>query len=541
MPMYAPVPDGQVKILRGVPLDSSYNNTIYFSSLSAQSTYFAGLAKYSYTQLMYIRETRKLRIPLSGDTVFDCNYLMYKNTQYADKWFYAFINQVYYINDNCCEIEFEIDVMQTWALDYELKPSYIERNHTVTDVIGENRVPENLDIGSYITRSRTKAWYDNGANLWDVVAFSTFDWSTWQKTSGDIIYGIYSGLTRTTLGQISVSGSFTGTMSYAWITDARPKITDLLNNHADLVEGVVAIILTPHNLESGFVDKSITRPGSTWALDGYIPRNKKIWTAPFCVLYVTDTSGSGKVYAFEDFEGAPGSGVTFRFYTDKAACQTVIGVPLAYKGSGTTLGTAQPNFEEAIFITGYPQCPWVSDAYKTYLAQNGSNLLLSQVLGAGQVVAGAALTVFSEGAGAPIGIGLMTSGVSAIAGQIADQQDKSKTPPRAHGNSTGSAFISINEKVPALLIMQPRKEQAIIIDQYFDKYGYAIHKVDVPNISSRPHWNYVKTVDANILPKSGTGLPASDLKKIVQIFDRGITFWKNGSEVGDYTLDNRPS
>ena len=30
-------------------------------------------------------------------------------------------------------------------------------------------------------------------------------------------------------------------------------------------------------------------------------------------------------------------------------------------------------------------------------------------------------------------------------------------------------------------------------------------------------------------------------KKIIGIYDRGITFWKNANEVGNYSLDNRLS
>ena len=79
-------------------------------------------------------------------------------------------------------------------------------------------------------------------------------------------------------------------------------------------------------------------------------------------------------------------------------------------------------------------------------------------------------------------------------------------------------------------------QYARMIDDFFDKYGYAVDNVKVPNISARPHWNYVKTHDCTI-----TGsVPADDMKKICNIFNSGITFWKNGSEVGNYSLDNSP-
>ena len=67
-------------------------------------------------------------------------------------------------------------------------------------------------------------------------------------------------------------------------------------------------------------------------------------------------------------------------------------------------------------------------------------------------------------------------------------------------------------------------------------FGYATRRCKKPNRNSRPHWNYVKTVGATV-----TGsVPADDMKKICSIYDNGITFWKNGSEVGDYSLDNSP-
>ena len=82
--------------------------------------------------------------------------------------------------------------------------------------------------------------------------------------------------------------------------------------------------------------------------------------------------------------------------------------------------------------------------------------------------------------------------------------------------------------------MQVSAEYAKVIDDYFDMYGYATRSVKVPNRSARPHWNYVKT---NGCVLSGNA-PADDVRKICSIYDDGITFWKNPSEVGNYSLDN---
>ena len=74
------------------------------------------------------------------------------------------------------------------------------------------------------------------------------------------------------------------------------------------------------------------------------------------------------------------------------------------------------------------------------------------------------------------------------------------------------------------------------IDEFFSMFGYAVNRVKTPDILSRPHWNYIKTIDADIRGD----MPSDDRNAIKSIFDNGIRFWKNGSEIGDYSLDNRP-
>ena len=79
-------------------------------------------------------------------------------------------------------------------------------------------------------------------------------------------------------------------------------------------------------------------------------------------------------------------------------------------------------------------------------------------------------------------------------------------------------------------------DYAKMIDDFFTVFGYAVKRVKVPNTHSRPHWNYVKTVGC-----VATGsVPADDMRRICDIHDKGITYWKNGSEVGNYSLDNSP-
>jgi hypothetical protein len=67
-------------------------------------------------------------------------------------------------------------------------------------------------------------------------------------------------------------------------------------------------------------------------------------------------------------------------------------------------------------------------------------------------------------------------------------------------------------------------------------YGYAQHIRKVPNRAVRPHWTYTKTIGCCV---KGS-VPADDMASICAIYDKGITFWKNGDEVGNYNLPNAP-
>lgn len=141
-------PNTIVRLLKNVPLDDSYSDTIFFSSLQSQTEHFFTYPSMVFNNQTYQRVQRgKIRLQVKADDIYDYNYLMFQNTSYGAKWFYAFIKSVEYINDATSEIEFEIDVMQTWFFDYTLEPSYVERETSATDVIGDNIAPEPVDLG----------------------------------------------------------------------------------------------------------------------------------------------------------------------------------------------------------------------------------------------------------------------------------------------------------------------------------------------------------------------------------------------------------
>ena len=119
-------PNTDLYILK-CPLTLSNKHQITFANKQAQSTYFLSLPKKELDASSYQRKNEVIRYPEHIDTIIEYNYCMYKNENYSDKWFYAFITNMRYINDNVTEISITTDVFQTWQFDLIYKQSFVER------------------------------------------------------------------------------------------------------------------------------------------------------------------------------------------------------------------------------------------------------------------------------------------------------------------------------------------------------------------------------------------------------------------------------
>ena len=107
-------PNTTVRLLHNVPLDPTYDHTIYFDSQANQTNYFISKQKRAFTKNTYQRHTRDtMKVAVLADEIFDCNYMMFQNTAYGNKWFYAFITSIEYVNNVTSIVTYQIDVLQT--------------------------------------------------------------------------------------------------------------------------------------------------------------------------------------------------------------------------------------------------------------------------------------------------------------------------------------------------------------------------------------------------------------------------------------------
>ena len=127
------------------------------------------------------------------------------------------------------------------------------------------------------------------------------------------------------------------------------------------------------------------------------------------------------------------------------------------------------------------------------------------------------------------------STATAIGQSVAQIYQASIQPPQAHGNSgAGNALFSVNGYTINRIIKHIREEYAKIIDTYFEQFGDKVNQLEVPQLRTRPQWNYIKTISCNIQGN----INVTDIEEIKSYFNNGITFWHNPANVGNYSLNN---
>jgi hypothetical protein len=237
---------------------------------------------------------------------------------------------------------------------------------------------------------------------------------------------------------------------------------------------------------------------------------------------VSNNNGGSAIYKYEYFSDA--SNATFIIRGNLSPNPTIKLIPLNYKG-------ISEHWEEASTLGNYPMASWKEGVWENWVAQNQNSLNLAYLGSAVQIGTGLA----SMALGNEFGVSGVISGSMAIFNTMAETKKMKMQPAQAGGNiGSGTINIAHNKQDFTAYQYTITREYAERIDKYFDMFGYKTNKVKVPNFSSRPCWNFVQTIDCNI-----TGaIPNKDMQRIKQMFNEGVTFWKNGSYVGNYALNN---
>lgn len=522
--------------LLSVPLENDYKHTLYFTSKETQQEFFASKVVKSYTEFSYQRKDNSIRVPENYDTIYNCNYVMYQNSAYSNKWFYAFIKELKFINDEVTEVIIETDVIQTWFFDYTIKPSFVEREHVSDDTIGLHTIPEGLETGEYIVKSQV----DSKIGKAHLVIASTWDPLEERECSG-FINGIYHGVgyflikeqaslvnteltIKSFLGSLSKQGKLDAVTGMFMVPDTLTNYNNIEwdsfeDSSTDLIYTQLKKISLNFATSTNLGDMVIQK--ETTDINGYKPRNRKLFTYPFQYLLCSNNSGSAGIFKYEYFSASP-----FSFGIEGAISPgcSIRTYPKYYKGIAM-------NNEEGINGGKYPVCSYNVDTYTNWLTQNAVNIGVGLASSGLQALGGIGMAASgTSGSGS-----MVLGGVLGIASTLGQVYQQSLVPPQAQGNiNCGDVTYGMGKTEFTFYKMEIKKEYAQIIDKYFDMFGYKVNIVKTPNKAHRGRYWYTKTIDINI----DGSIPMDDMQKIKNAYNNGITFWRNASEIQNYELTN---
>lgn len=561
-----------------------------FPSREAQTAYFSSCCTQAFEKdtYTYIRMNNSIRVQFNAEALYTYDYVMYQNANYGNKWFYAFIVGVNYINENTTELVLELDVMQTWYFDYTLVQGFVEREHVDDDTVGAHLNPEpNMDL-QYIYDDISYHTWDI-SNCFIVMLVNAYPhWNVSQDNvngsdpqSGGMYQNQYNACKVLLYkGWDSASMSrFKEDMEAFNKAGAADTICDAYTVPAAAIDATKLVTLTVNagdgmyqrtnvfTLSDGSVPVStgvnISRP---LTIDGYTPRNKKLLCYPYCYLELGDFTGRTDDLRWEYFALDNGIAKLVDRKAGVSDCQGYV-IPVGYDGddNGSTLNDRK-NFKPFTYDFNN-KISWVFSAYQTWAAQNAVTNQLAVIGSIGAMSMGAASGVgagvkaFGAGAGAMSNLeaaGVSTkaarlswanyanqkmmeganpypvaAGLGGIGSVIGNVERMKRTPNTARGNTSGNSKLQNGHAGWYAGKVAIRREFAEIVDGFLDMFGYQVDRVKVPNRDGRASWNYVKMQNSC----HRGSVPSDQMNKINQIYDAGITFWHT-SDVGNYSLPN---
>ena len=514
------VPNSTIRLLK-CPIEMDNENQLTFANLTAQTNYFLSLPYLQETNCTYQRKDGVIRFEtdphgITYEDLLKYNYVMYQNTSYDTKWFYAFITKIKYVNDGMTEISIETDVFQSWQFDIVYKRTFVEREHVNNDAVGLHTVPENVELGDYVcTDKHTISLFSSFYIALAVTRYPGTSLVPGDNVGGKMMNGVYSGYDYV-IGE-DVAGVNNIIKSYA-DSGYSSAIQNIILIPSFLVSNIswVTVAGWTYTVKYGTFTVSNDEYGATiigWSkptklADNFTPKNNKLLTWPYIYLNVDNNAGNCVTYRYEDFSA---STLSFDFIGSATPGGSFKIAPSSYKG-------VTGNYLYGFTPAKIPVCNWANDIYTNWLTQNGVNVALSTVANVAQLATGN-----------------VSSGVLGIGETIAQVYQQSLIPPSLEGNvNSGDVTFASGMINPIGYAMSIKKEYAEIIDNFFSAFGYKVNNFKIPNVTGRTNWNYVKTINCNIEGE----IPQEDIQKIKTMFNNGVTFWHNASKFLDYSQSN---
>lgn len=537
--------NSEIIICKNIKLDKSYKDVLNYTE-SQMVALCRSKAVASANDYSFIRKERGyIKTSFSYNDALKCNYMAFRNPDYSNKWFFAFIDDVEYDNDGTARIHYTIDEFSTWFDYWNPEPCFVEREHVNDDTIGLHTYPEGLEFGDYVINGCGDVETKLQTTELICIGVSWLPDNTPFATPNRIYAGVFSGM-------------------YYILFKFTESASKFIQAYADLgkLENIVNLFMIPISLanvdyddgwtsaglgnqkginfrvlpnSAGVItlrnaDIILNRPSN---LNGYVPKNNKLFCYPYNVLSITNNVGTMAEYRYEDFiNNTP----IFSLVGAVSPSCSVWLYPNNYKKSGDAKG----GFNWGIPIAKYPQGSWNGDQYTNWMTQNGINLFGTRIdAPTKQAIGGSIQALIGAGTKDFETIG---SGLGQMFGAVQEQYRASMIPNQIGGQvNSGDVVYAYNKMSPTYYKMTIREEYARIIDEWFTRFGYKINRVKIPNQIGRANWNFVKIGSGESIGYStnvNRSIPSSSMEVINTIYRNGTTIWHNHENIGNYSLSN---
>lgn len=502
-------PSNQIR-LRHVPFDDTYRHVFDFGSSSAQFNYFNGLAGYNFNNFTYQRKDDIIRVPVNAESLYNINYVMYQNANFGDKWFYAFVTKIEYVNDNTSFLHIKTDVWQTWLFNWSIDQCFVERMHAPYDTIGEWTEPEPLTAAAYPIRSQLVSHTAYILNQNIILYFSKPPGSLSGVAETDEDSGARSATYQKMYLVGGAHNPFAECMADLALLETAGEmelICGIGTSFDDHIADQFPLTLPVYELPSGGVAKnnktllycySILNGDTTYKLDAI-------------------NCGGDTVDLFSRLNGG----------TDPYISVEVLSIP------------GSPIVEYSGFPI--PRIPINSDinqinrSLQISLKTLPYTMISAGIKSAGDIVGG--------GDGGGFGIGALLQPLAKAVEDYGRFEISDMMPKQMSGYAPGNGRYCAGKAGIYLIYYAPKRDEFNRIDNFFSAFGYAVNDIRHPiikisDIGRRANFNYIKTRAAALIASGG--IVQEDYAKICQILDSGVTVWHNPGAYGNELIANDP-
>ena len=565
-------------------LTPDYKHTRYFGNAMTRDAYFLSHTDSNYTvNSQYVRvDSGEVKVPFHIKNVHQFTYMSIRNSLGTsgtlDHIYYCFIIDMDYVADNCTLVKFKVDVMMSYGIGTVLVSNMpnsclVTRCHSNTDVIGDNLVTEPFNVSDYVESDPNDV--SSSMNMYKVVVGVCSNREI--TIGGNQIHlrprnyknKVYTGVTYLVFDVTTQTGE-----------DA---LNQFINTMQAYPNEIVSIYAVPDNIIGSVTDGYVLNPSApvtsssssysngrktSEGFEGYSPKNKKLYTAPYCMFRVTNYEGEKLDLSFELFANPD--------FCEFEVDGTVIGEPsmsIYPRDYGINANSVRhkTNYDFSMSCDNYACGSWASDVYGSYIQKNGMINAVKMLMGTIGTMVASSMITGGVGAVASTGTALVTASTGANM-QMMDSAMKlnsyasptlasmsraeaidigrggtyalyqgwktasemiraKNTGNTSYGTGTKGTTAQINvHKGIFFKTIKIRRYLAEQIDNFFTMYGYAQNKL--MNVGAylasqpRPRYCYVQCEDFVVTNSDCENKYKVELAKIM---NNGITFWYDGA------------